>query len=128
MGAPKLLDPDGYIVIKVPDSYKNPFVKIMKDQKIPYNTIKEHRYNAEKMLVRSSNLLLKSKYLLDGKYLLPKYHVHHINLDILDNRYENLWITEEHSKVHSSLNSLTKQLLDSGFLEFINGRYLFIIE
>lgn len=44
-------------------------------------------------------------------------------IDILDNRIENLWITDGHSKIHSSLRSLTKQLLDSGFLEFINGRY-----
>jgi len=123
MGAPKLLDPDGYIVIKVPDSYKNPFVKIMRYQRIPYNIIAEHRYNAERALVKSSNSRLKSEFLFDGKYLLPDYRVHHINLDILDNRIENLWITNEHRKVHSSLRSLTKQLLDFGFLKFINGRY-----
>jgi len=122
-GAPKYVDPYGYIVIKVPDTYKNPFVKIMKDQRIAYNIIHEHRYIAERNLAKSSNLELKNKYLLDGKYLQPEYHVHHINLDILDNRIENLWITNEHSKIHSSLRSLTKQLLDSGFLEFDNGRY-----
>ena len=123
MGAPKYVDPDGYILIKVPDTYKNPFVKIMKDQRISYNIIHEHRYMAERNLVKHSNLELKNKFLLDGKYLLPEYHVHHINLDILDNRIENLWITDEHPKIHSSLRSLTKQLLDSGFLKFVNGKY-----
>ncbi len=123
MGAPKYVDPDGYIVIKVPDTYKNPFVKIMKDQRISYNIMYEHRYIVERNLAKSSNLELKNKFLLDGKYLLPEYHIHHINLDILDNRIENLWITDEHSKIHSSLRSLTKQLLDSGFLKFVNGRY-----
>ncbi|GAG75432.1 unnamed protein product [marine sediment metagenome] len=95
----------------------------MRYQRIPYNIIAEHRYNAERALVKSSNSRLKSEFLFDGKYLLPDYRVHHINLDILDNRIENLWITNEHRKVHSSLRSLTKQLLDFGFLKFINGRY-----
>ncbi len=123
MGAPKYVDPDGYIVIKVPDTYKNPFVKIMKDQRILYNIILEHRYLAERNFAKSSNLELKNKFLRDGRYLQPEYHVHHINLDILDNRIENLWITDEHSKIHSSLRLLVKQLLDSGFLKFDNGRY-----
>ena len=66
---------------------------------------------------------VKNKYLLNGKYLLPKYKAHHINLDKLDNRIENLFITEDHEKIHEQLFSLTSLLLKAGFLKFNEGRY-----
>ncbi len=121
MGAPKILSYDGYIWIKIPDDYKNPFAKEYRSQKI----LKEYRYIAERSLA-NSNSPLKSEYLLDGKYLIRACKVHHINLDKLDNRIENLFITKDHRKVHNSLRSLVKQLLNSGFLNFNNGKYFLI--
>jgi hypothetical protein len=108
-----------YIEIKIPKSYKNPFAEKQKN----YDVMLEHRYIAERALEKSSNSLLKSECLLDGKYLLPNCIVHHINLDKLDNRLENLWITKDHRKVHRSLDSLVKQLLDSGLLKFSHSKY-----
>ena len=117
MGAPKTLI-DGYIWIKIPDNYKNPFAKKFRSQKI----LKEHRYIVERSLA-NSNSPLKSEYLVDGKYLKRACKVHHINLDKLDNRIENLYITIKHRKIHNSLRSQVKQLLNTGFLNFNNGKY-----
>ncbi len=64
--------------------------------------------------------------LLDGKYLLPDCIVHHINLDTLDNRLENLWLTtsqQEHNLIHNSLTGLVKPILELGFLVFEKGKY-----
>ncbi len=123
MGVPKTLDSDGYIRIKIPKSYKNPFARKLK---MPYDVIREHRYNAERHLVKSSNLRLKSECLADEKYLLPECKVHHINLDRLDNSIKNLFVTREHEKVHEQLFTLTKQSLNSGFLIFDSGKYFLL--
>jgi len=112
---------DGYIWIIIPDDYKNPFAKTYRNQK----TLKEHRYIAERFLA-DSNSPFKNEYLYDRKYLKRDCSVHHINLDKLDNRIENLFVTKEHRKVHNSLRSLVKQLLNTGFLDFKNGEYKLI--
>jgi hypothetical protein len=119
-GLYKRLDSDGYILIKVPRNYKNPFAE---ELKIPYNVMLEHRYVVERALASSSNLELKKKLLIDGKYLKRRYLVHHINLDILDNRLENLWVTDNHEKIHGELFSLTKKLMEDWFLGFRKGKY-----
>lgn len=60
--------------------------------------IREHRVVAEKYLLTSFNSVK-----IDGKlYLSPKFDVHHINFNKLDNRVENLMVLTraEHSKLH----------------------------
>lgn len=60
----------------------------------------EHRFVMESYLAKHPELEISQKSLLNGKFLKPEYIVHHINLDTLDNRLENLWVCEEH-KGHS---------------------------
>jgi hypothetical protein len=86
----------------------------------------EHRYIMERYLAKHPKWEIYHKCLLDGKYLLPDCIVHHINLDTLDNRIENLWICEnqeEHNSIHKSLIELVKPLLELGFLVFEKGKY-----
>ncbi|TFG18783.1 MAG: hypothetical protein EU529_17075 [Promethearchaeota archaeon] len=123
IGFIRFLDATGYIRIKVPDSYKNPFVQKLK---IPFNIMREHRYIAERSLAKSSNSELKKRFLIDGKYLPPHIHVHHINLDKLDNRPENLYITDDHKMIHSQLSSLLDQLMKNDLIGFKKGRYFLL--
>jgi len=62
----------------------------------------EHRLIAEKYLLTDENSVE-----IDGtRYLSPKYEVHHINFDRMDNRVENLVVLShrDHKKVHNALN------------------------
>ncbi len=59
------------------------------------------------------------------KFLKPNYIVHHINIDTIDNRLENLWVCEEHkghSSVHMSLLDTVSQLIQSDLLSFKEGK------
>ncbi len=123
IGFIRFLDETGYIRIKVPDSYKNPFVR---ELNIPFKIMREHRYIAERSLAKSSDLELKIKFLYEKKYLYSHVHVHHINLDKIDNRTENLYINDEHKKIHSQLYSLLEQLMKNDFIGFKKGRYFLL--
>ncbi len=111
-----------YILIKLPKNYKNPYAKKLKD----FNAILEHRYIIENYLKNHLDSQLSKDCLYNGKYLKPNCKVHHINLDTLDNRLNNLWIVKnhnEHNSVHYSLFDLIKILLEKEFLIFENGKY-----
>ena len=110
------------IWIKIPNNYKNPYATKYSRQ----NTMSEHRYAMEKFLAKHLELEISQKSLLDGKFLKPEYKVHHINLDTIDNRLENLWVCEEHKghhSVHTSLLRIVEPLINAGFLAFKKGKY-----
>ena len=111
------------IWIKIPNDYKNPFARKLSRQ----NTMIEHRYVMEKYLAKHLELEISQKSLIDGKFLKPEYIVHHINLDTLDNRLENLWVCEEHTEhhaVHTSLLDTVSSLIQTGLLSFKKGKYI----
>ncbi|MFX0069970.1 MAG: hypothetical protein ACFFAO_02670, partial [Candidatus Hermodarchaeota archaeon] len=110
------------IWIKLPEDYKNPFAA----QFSRHNMMPEHRYVMEKYLAEHPEGEISKESLLEGKYLKPDYIVHHINLDTIDNRVENLWVTKGtkgHNKVHKSLLKNVDSLLKSGPLDFKEGKY-----
>lgn len=106
---------------KVSKTYANPFVI----KKISFNYMLEHRYLLEKELANQPEKYMA--YLVDGKYLKPKVEVHHINLDTIDNRIQNLQPCRDHSEheqIHISLFALIDTLLKKNMLIFKEGRYL----
>ncbi len=105
---------------KVSKDYGNPFAV----EKVNSAIMQENRYIMEQHLAQDSEL--NKKYLINGKYLKPEYLVHHINLDNLDNRLENLYLCKnhsEHNRIHSSLIKLIDELLGLGLMIFDNGKY-----
>lgn len=69
----------------------------------------EHRLVAERFLLTDENSVV-----IDGKkYLSPKYIVHHINGNRLDNRVENLCVmtAEEHSFYHNKGKEIKRDSL-----------------
>jgi len=116
-------DKDGRIWIKVPKDYANPVVQKEDHHR---RIMLEHRYVIEQHLAKHPELEISKKCLINGKYLKPEAHVHHINLDYQDNRTENLWVFEnvkEHSAVTKSLYDLVEELLKSGKIWFKEGKY-----
>lgn len=106
---------------KVDKSYGNPFAV----EKANSIQMREHRYIMEKHLAREPKL--NKDYLINGKYLKPNCPVHHINLDKLDNRLENLYPCNncsEHNKIHSSLIKLIDEMMKSSLIIFKNGKYV----
>lgn len=111
-----------HVYIKLPRESSNPFARKLKR----HSTMAEHRYVMEKYLAQHPEWVSYHRYLLDGNYLLPECIVHHVNLDTLDNRIENLWPCEnvkEHNLFHNSLIEFVKPLLDSDLLFFEKGKY-----
>ncbi len=107
--------------IKVLKSYGNPFAI----KKVGFNYMLEHRYLMEQELTRQPKKY--HKYLVNGKYLKPECRVHHINLDSLDNRIQNIHPSinnSEHKKIHSSLFDLINALLKKKLILFKNGIYI----
>jgi len=105
---------------KVSKDYVNPYAVENKNSAI----MRENRYIMEQHLAQDSEL--NKKYLINGKYLKPEYFVHHINLDKLDNRLENLYLCKnhsEHNRFHSSLIKLIGELLGLRLMIFDNGKY-----
>lgn len=106
---------------KVDKSYGNPFAV----KKGSYDLMREHRHILEKYLAQEPE---KNKdYLINGKFLKAECHVHHINLDKLDNTLENLFPcknSSEHNTVHSSLIKLIDDLMRSKLMIFSEGKYL----
>ena len=110
------------IWIKIPNDHKNPFARKNSRQ----NTMLEHRYVMEKYLATHPELEIAQKSLLHGKFLKPDYIVHHINLDTIDNRRENLWVCEEHTghhSLHANLLEIVDTLIKGGLLSFKKGKY-----
>jgi hypothetical protein len=65
--------------------------------------------------------------------LKPEYIVHHINLDKLDNRLENLWVCDQiehtgHYSIHMSLLGTVEPLMKLGLLSFKKGKYCLTYE
>lgn len=88
----------GYIWVYVPD---HPFA--IPDAGM---RVREHRLVAEKYLLTEENSVV-----INGKrYLSPKFDVHHINGNKLDNRPENLMVLSrsEHQKLHHKLKQQQK--------------------
>ncbi len=111
-----------HIWIKIPNDYKNPFARKLSRQ----NVMAEHRFVMENYLAKHPELEISQKSLFNGKFLKPEYIVHHINLDTLDNRRENLWVCEKnegHNSVHASLIDIVDPLIKSGLLSFKKGKY-----
>ena len=103
---------------------KNGLTQAEQEEKVNYGIMRESRYIMENYLAQEPEL--NEKYLINGKYLKPEYLVHHINLDMLDNRLENFYLCEgasEHNKVHNSLIKLVDELLQLGLMIFDNGKY-----
>ena len=108
-------------MIKVSKKYGNHFAI----KKVGFNYMLEHRYLLERELEQQPQKY--HKYLVNGKYLKQECMVHHVNLDSLDNRLQNLHPCKnhsEHEKIHSSLFDLIDVLLKKKFLIFNDGRYL----
>ena len=55
-----------------------------------------------------------------GRKLLPSEHIHHIDMDKLNNNISNLWLCSQnnHLKSHHSINPLIKKLIKKGILKF----------
>ncbi|MHA2397506.1 MAG: HNH endonuclease [Promethearchaeota archaeon] len=109
------------IYVKLDKSYGNPFA-IEKANSIQ---MREHRYIMEKHLAQEPEL--NKDYLVNGKYLKSECNVHHINLDKLDNRLENLYPCKnasDHNTVHLSLIKLIDEMMKSSLIVFDNGKYL----
>ncbi|MBA7656918.1 hypothetical protein ES703_64847 [subsurface metagenome] len=110
------------IWIKISNDYKNPFATKFSRK----NAMLEHRYVMENYLAKHQELEISQKSLLDGKFLKPEFKVHHINLDKLDNRRENLWVCENHeghNSIHASLIDIIDPLIKAGLLSFKEGKY-----
>jgi len=108
------------IYIKLDKSYGNPFAV----EKANSIQMREHRYIMEKHLTQEPEL--NEDYLINDKYLKPDCHVHHINLDKLDDRLENLYPCKNssaHNTVHSSLIKLIDEMMKSRLIIFENGKY-----
>ncbi|MFW9895032.1 MAG: hypothetical protein ACFFD7_04435 [Candidatus Thorarchaeota archaeon] len=108
------------IYIKLDKSYGNPFAV----EKANSIQMREHRYIMEKHLAQEPEL--NKDYLINNKYLKKDCQVHHINLDKLDNKLENLYPCEnssEHNTVHSSLIKLIDEMMKSSLIMFENGKY-----
>jgi len=119
-------DSDGRIWIKVPKDYANPVVQKEDHHR---RIMLEHRYVIEQHLAKHPELEISKKSLIDGKYLKPEAHVHHINLNYQDNRTENLWVfknTKEHNVATKSLYDLVERLLTKELIVFKNGKYYII--
>jgi hypothetical protein len=114
---------DGRIWIKVPKDYANPIVQKEDHRR---RDMLEHRYVIEQHLSRHPELEISRKCLIDGKYLKPEAHVHHINMNYQDNRIENLWVFEtnkNHTDATKSLYNLVGELLTSRKIQFKDGKY-----
>lgn len=116
-------------LIKLAPNYDNPFAHIKKGG---YRYMFYHRYLMEQYLRENRHLTISKNYLVNGKYLDPQCIVHHINLDPLDNRIENFWVSAyrstltahtAHRQVHATLLKLVDDLLNLGFIHFQDGFY-----
>ena len=114
---------DGRIWIKVPKDYGNPVVQKEDHHR---RIMLEHRYVIEQHLAKHPELEISKTCLIDGQYLKPEAHIHHVNLNYQDNRTENLWVFEnvkEHNKATKSLYNLVESLLTKELIGFKNGKY-----
>lgn len=62
-----------------------------------------------------------------GRHLKPTERVHHINIDSLDNRLQNLYLCENkrrHQYTHRSIDKLIPLLLEAGVIKFEEGSYV----
>lgn len=62
-----------------------------------------------------------------GRKLDKKEIVHHINMDKLDNRLDNLYLCvneSDHRNIHKSMDSVFKELFLSGYIVFEGGIYV----
>lgn len=61
-----------------------------------------------------------------GRVPLRSESVHHIDIDRLNYKIENLYLCKtnsEHQKLHASLNKIVTQLVNKGIIKFKNGKY-----
>lgn len=61
-----------------------------------------------------------------GRFLIKGEHVHHINLDTLDNSADNLIVLRgsEHTRLHRQLDSLAKVFLREGKIIYDGEKYV----
>lgn len=65
-----------------------------------------------------------------GRKLTSKEVVHHINLNKLDNRIENLYVTDNesgHRELHNQLDQLVHKLITFGIIIF-DGKYMLAVD
>lgn len=63
-----------------------------------------------------------------GRFIGLKERVHHIDLDTLNNKPENLYVCVnrvEHNAVHNSLDAAVGRLIKQGIIKFGGGRYYY---
>jgi len=95
------------------DGYRLVTIRDRINVKSPWSVYeREHRVVIEKHL---------------GRKLLKKETIHHIDGDKLNNKIDNLFLCENHSKhrqAHTSLHEIGYFLIKIGAIEFKNGAYL----
>jgi hypothetical protein len=113
------------IMLYMPEEYRHPELTPI-DRGKGRNVRPEHIIIMENFLVEHPEIEISKRILNSDGYLDSECDIHHINLDPLDNRLENLWICEsrsEHKLIEGMLLKLVKELIQLDIIFFTDGKY-----